>query len=175
MALLSKQEIVFALERMGQLAEEQASLIELLVVGGAAMVLLYDIRPSTRDVDVLILAPEASIVRSLAKQVAQENNLPDDWLNDAAKGYLVGISRGSVLLETPGIKVVSPSTAQLLAMKLSAWRDDVDINDARHLLQMMSGSEQQVWASVQPYLIPGAELKAGYAFLDLWEAIYGKN
>jgi hypothetical protein len=70
MALLSKQEIVQALERLGQLAVQQGHAIELLVVGGAAMVLLYDIRPSTRDVDVLIITPEASIVRLLAKQVA---------------------------------------------------------------------------------------------------------
>jgi hypothetical protein len=175
MAFINKHEIVHALKQLGELAKQQEQSIELLVVGGTAMVLLFDIRPSTRDIDVLILSPEASIVRSLAKQVAQEVNLPDDWLNDAAKGYLIGMSRGSVLLETPGIRVVSPSIAQLLAMKLSAWRDDVDINDARHLLQTLGGSQPHVWESIQPYLIPGAELKAEYAFLDLWEALYGKD
>jgi hypothetical protein len=60
-------------------------------------------------------------------------------------------------------------------MKLSAWRDDVDINDATLLLQALTGSQQQIWESVQPYLIPGAELKAEYAFLDLWEVLYGEN
>jgi hypothetical protein len=126
-------------------------------------------------VDAVILAPEASIVRSLVKQVAQESDLPDDWLNDGAKGFLIGASRGSVLLAAPGIIVVSPTIAQLLAMKLSAWRDDVDINDATLLLQALTGSQQQIWESVQPYLIPGAELKAEYAFLDLWEVLYGEN
>jgi hypothetical protein len=80
-----------------------------------------------------------------------------------------------VLLAAPGITVVSPTIAQLLAMKLSAWRDDVDINDAKQLLQNLSGSQQQIWSSVQPYLTPGAELKAEYSFLDLWEAIYGET
>jgi hypothetical protein len=175
MAFLSKQEIIHSLERLGQLAEKQGMSIELLVVGGAAMLLLYDARLSTRDVDVVILAPEASTVRALAKQVAQESSLPDDWLNDGAKGYLVGISRGSVLFAAPGIIVVSPAISQLLAMKLSAWRDDVDINDAKQLLQTLKGSQQQIWESIQLYLVPGAELKAEYAFLDLWEAIYGEN
>lgn len=175
MALLSKQEITHALERLGQLAEKQAISIELLVVGGAAMLLLYNARLSTRDVDVVILAPEASTVRSLAKQVAQELNLPDDWLNDGAKGYLIGISRGNVLFAAQGIMVISPTIGQLLAMKLSAWRDDVDINDARQLLQSLSGGQQEIWAAIQPYLIPGAELKAEYAFLDLWETLYGEN
>jgi hypothetical protein len=70
---------------------------------------------------------------------------------------------------------VSPSVSQLLAMKLSAWRDDVDINDARRLLETLGGNQQQVWESIQPYLVRGAELKAEYAFLDLWEAIYGEH
>lgn len=60
-------------------------------------------------------------------------------------------------------------------MKLSAWRDDVDIADARRLLRAMNGEQLQVWAAIEPYLIPGAELKAQYAFLDLWEALYGPN
>jgi hypothetical protein len=51
----------------------------------------------------------------------------------------------------------------------------VDIADTRRLLQAMVGGQSQVWASVEPYLVPGAELKAQYAFLDLWEALYGPN
>ena len=60
-------------------------------------------------------------------------------------------------------------------MKLSAWRDDVDIDDARHLLQNLEGPRQQVWAKVEPYLVPGTQLKAQYAFLDLWEDVYGAD
>jgi hypothetical protein len=176
MAILTKQEITQALERLGNLAQEQGHSIELLLMGGAAMVLLYNSRPSTRDVDVLILSPQqASIVRKLASQVAQEHNLPEDWLNDGAKGYLVGISQGTVIFSAPGIIVKSPAIVQLLAMKLSAWRDDVDIEDARRLLQSLEGNQEQIWIAVEPYLFPGTELKAQYAFLDLWETTYGAN
>jgi hypothetical protein len=176
MAILTKQEITQALERLGKLAQEQGHSIELLLMGGAAMVLMYNTRPSTRDVDVLILSPQqASIVRKLASQVAQEHNLPEDWLNDGAKGYLVGISQGIVIFSAPGIIVKSPAIAQLLAMKLSAWRDDVDIEDARRLLQALEGDQEQIWTAVEPYLFPGTELKAQYAFLDLWETTYGAD
>lgn len=176
MAILSRQEIIQALERLGELAQQQGDSIELLLVGGAAMVLMYNARPATRDVDVLILSPpQARIVRELAEQVAQERDLFSDWLNDGAKGYLVGLSEGAVVFAAPGIVVKRPAIAQLLAMKLSAWRDDVDIADARQLLQSMKGSQQQVWTAVEPYLVPGAELKAYYAFLDLWEANNGSD
>jgi len=176
MALLTKQEIIAALKRLGDLAQQQGYSIELLLVGGAAMVLMFDARPSTHDVDVLILSPaEAQIVRKLARQVAQEYELSPDWLNDGAKGYLVGVSQGEAIFSAPGIVIKSPAIAQLLAMKLSAWRDDVDIEDARRLLQTLAGEQQQVWAAIEPYLVPGTELKARYAFLDLWEDTYGSD
>ena len=176
MAILTKQEIIQALDRLGQLAHEQGRQIELLVVGGAAMVLMYGTRPATRDVDaVILLPPEAHTVRELVRQVAQEQGLPEDWLNDGAKGYLVGMSRGAEIFSAPGIIVSSPAVAQLLAMKLSAWRDDVDIEDARRLLQEMAGKQEQIWQEVMPYLVPGEELKAQYAFMDLWETTYGSD
>jgi len=176
MAILTKREIIEALERLGQLAEAQGEKVELVLVGGALMVLAYDARQSTCDIDVVILAPhEAQRVRALAKTIAVERDWPEDWLNDAVKGYLVGLSLGPVIFSAPGIEVRRPSIAQLLAMKLSAWRDDVDIADARRLLtELRSGRDrEEVWQDVRPYLIPGDELKAHYAFQDLWESLYG--
>jgi hypothetical protein len=60
-------------------------------------------------------------------------------------------------------------------MKLSAWRDDIDVADARRLLQELaiSGGRDQVWTEVEPFLVPGGELKARYALDDLWETFYG--
>lgn len=175
MATLTRNEITQALEQLGKLAHSRGYTIELLVVGGSAMVLLYNARPATRDVDVVILSPQARTVRGLAQQIAVTQNLPDDWLNDGAKGYVVGLSEGETVFSAPGIVVKTPVTAQLLAMKLSAWRDDVDIADARKLMQSLTGEQDQVWQAITPYLVPGEELKAQYAFLDLWEALYGTD
>jgi hypothetical protein len=179
MAFFSRQEIEDGLERLGQLAMMQGFNIRLTLVGGAAMVLGFDARESTRDVDAVILAPdEVRLVRNLAKQVADERNWPDDWLNDGAKGYMVGFSRGPILFSAPGIEAVSPSIYQLLAMKLSAWRDDVDISDARRLLEEVAShgeSKTEIWAKVEPFLVPGDELTAQYAFQDLWEVDNGNN
>lgn len=173
MALLSQEEIVEALTRLGALAQERGNQIELLAVGGAVMVLAYGARPATHDVDVLILPPEeAAVTRSLARQVAQELGWADDWLNDGAKGYLVGVSQGPIIFSAPGIVMRRPHVAQLLAMKLSAWRDDVDIEDARRLLREMAGVQDEIWQAVEPFLVPGQQLKAHYAFLDLWETIH---
>ncbi|VAW30579.1 hypothetical protein MNBD_CHLOROFLEXI01-4268 [hydrothermal vent metagenome] len=176
MALLNKAEIVQALKRLGELALLNDDPIELVAVGGAVMVLAYNVRPMTHDVDVMVISPPTvKNVRMLVEQVAEELSWPDDWLNDGAKGYLVGLSEGPVIFAAPGIVIKRPSVAQLLAMKLSAWRDDVDIADASFLLQELSGNQDALWESIIPYLVPGNELKAQYAFLDLWETIYGDS
>jgi len=178
MATFSREEIQDGLRRLGELAQSQGLHVRLTLVGGAAMVLGYDARQSTRDVDAVILSPaEAKLVRNLVKKIATERDWPEDWLNDGAKGYMVGISEGSLLFSAPGIDAFSPSLEQLLAMKLCAWRDDLDISDARRLLQeVVSGrGKDEIWTSIEPYLIPGDELTAQYAFLDLWETLYGTD
>src|SRR4051794_30591857 len=110
MALLTRQDIIAALERLGQLAATDGYTLHLVVVGGAAMVLGYNARQSTHDIDALFLAPpEAHVVRTWAKTVAHEYGWPEDWLNDGAKGYLMGLSSGPVLLEAPGIQVRQPA------------------------------------------------------------------
>jgi hypothetical protein len=171
MATFTQKEIAAGIERLGQLAIESGIAIELVLIGGALMVLRFQARESTRDVDVTIVAPaEAQKVRELARAVAAEHEWPDDWLNDGAKGYLVGVSSGPIVFSAPGIEVRSPATAQVLAMKLSAWRDDVDIADARRLLTELKGTREQIWLEIEPFLVPGDKLKAQYAFADLWEA-----
>ncbi len=147
---------------------------ELWIVGGAALVLLYGARDSTRDVDAFTLDPAGSAeLRAAAAAVATQLGLPDDWLNDGAKGYLHGLSPGELLFSAPGLLVRSVAAPQLLAMKLSAWRDDLDVSDARLLLSKLSGDRASVWSQVEPHLVPGRQLKAQYAFDDLWEADRG--
>jgi hypothetical protein len=176
MALLSRGEIEAGLTRLGELADERGIRIELLAVGGAALVLGFNARESTHDVDALIVAPrEAEMVRRLVEIVASERDWPEDWLNDGAKGYLHGMSFGPTVLQSRGIIVRIPSLMQLLAMKLCAWRGERDIADAITLLHQIDGTHDDIWSAVKKYLVPGRELKARYAFEDLWESEYGED
>ncbi len=178
MAIFTRNEIEEGLKRLGELAESKGLHIQLTLVGGAVMVLRFDARLSTHDVDAVILSPrEAKLVRDMARQVADEQNWPEDWLNDGAKGYLVGISKGEIVFQAPGIEARAPSIEQLLAMKLSAWRDDIDISDARRLLEEVGRgrNRDEVWQSLEPFLVKGDELTAQYAFWDLWESLYGTD
>jgi len=107
--------------------------------------------------------------------IAQENGWPKDWPNDSAKAYLTAVSDGPVLFEALGIVVRQTTAEQLLGMKLCAWRDDVDIADTTRLLTVLTESSDraEVWRRIEPYLVPGRDLKAQYAFDGLWESLYG--
>ncbi len=61
---------------MGELALSQNTSVELIVVGGAAMVLVYNARESTQDVDSYIVHPKvARLARAIAASVAKELDL----------------------------------------------------------------------------------------------------
>ncbi|MEP7120663.1 MAG: DUF6036 family nucleotidyltransferase [Byssovorax sp.] len=174
--MLSRDDIRRALLALACELEEAAIRCEIVVVGGAALVLLYGAREATKDVDVLISsAADPALIRSAVQRVGRALDLPDDWMNDAAKGYVHGLSLGDVLLDEPALLVRAPAPHQILAMKLSAWRDDVDIEDARLLLTKLSNDRDEVWRQVEQHLVPGRELKAYYAFCDLWEAEHGPS
>ncbi|HZL35047.1 MAG TPA: hypothetical protein VFC78_07040 [Tepidisphaeraceae bacterium] len=174
MSTISKDEAILALCRLGEVARLAGANVELLLLGGGAMVLSFNARQSTKDLDVVILAPDdRARVYEWAKQIAFELSWPDDWLNDAVKGFVVSGSDCKEVLSSPGIRVWVPAVEQLLAMKLCAWRDDVDIGDARRLLRELTGSNEDIWRRVEPLLLPGRELKARYAFADLWESTHG--
>jgi len=170
---LSAQDIRHAFAALSDELKTQGTSAELVVVGGAALVLLFAARQSTKDVDAYFVRPEASVVRLAAEAVAERLALPEDWLNDGAKGYLLGVTTGDVLFQSANLTVRAASTTQLLAMKLMAWRDAVDRSDARLLLSELPGSAEDVWAAVRVFVPPHLTDKASYAFDDLWETVHG--
>lgn len=105
---------------------------EVCLYGGAVMCLVYDARPSTRDVDA-VFAPSAEI-RDAARSVAAEQKLPEDWLNDAVKGFIVKHPH-QVILELRNLRVLVPPADYILAMKaLSARVDSTDRDDVKFLI-----------------------------------------
>jgi len=172
---LSADDIKRAFAALSEELARHRQQAEIVVVGGAALVLLFSARESTKDVDAYFVRPEASVLRNAAEAVADRLDMPGDWLNDAAKGYLVGVTTGDLLYESQALTVRAASIAQLLAMKLAAWRDAIDRDDARLLLSRMTGSADEIWSAIKPFVSPHQLDKASYAFEDLWETVHGRS
>ena len=163
---LTQESILRALTALSNELGVTNQTYDLFVVGGAALVLLYGARDSTKDVNAFAAMPSANhAIRKAALHVAEAQDLPTDWLNDAAKGYVHGLVPGALVFDSPYLKVRTLAPNQLLAMKLSPWRDDVDIDDARLLLKHLLGAKSEVSAQVEPHFVPGRGMKAQYAGL----------
>lgn len=95
---------------------------ELCLLGGTTMVLAFEARQATKDVDAIF--QPAPAVREAAAAVGHQLDLPDDWLNDAAKGFVS--TRHEVgaydLPQYPHLSIVAPVPHYLLAMKCMASR-----------------------------------------------------
>jgi hypothetical protein len=151
---LSAKDIRTAFDALSSELAKTQEQAEFVVVGGAALVLLFGARQTTKDVEAYFVKPEAALVRNAASRVAGSLDLPDDWLNDGAKAYIVQITAGPILYESESLLVRAPSTAQLLAMKLAAWRDEIDRDDARLLLSKVPGTFDEVRELIEPLVLP---------------------
>jgi hypothetical protein len=105
---------------------------EICIYGGASMVLVFDAREATRDVDA-VFQPTTEI-REAALTVSRNLNLPTDWLNDGVKGFVSGnetLSRISILeLDAlPNLRILWPTPEYILAMKCMAARVDDTATD----------------------------------------------
>ncbi len=131
---LDRQRIIAALAALGARLQARGVHGQVFIVGGAAMALAYSGRRLTRDIDAAF--EPKGVIYQAAAQVAADLGLPEDWLNDAVKGFMPGADKDSrVILEIPGIEVRVGSPQYLLAMKLLAMRVGEDDDDIRVLLR----------------------------------------
>ncbi len=83
---LTKEQILQAPSRLDELLRERGVNGELCIFGDAAMVLSYNARESTRDVDAIFI-PKKELL-DCARQVSQEMNFELNWLNDGVIGFV---------------------------------------------------------------------------------------
>jgi hypothetical protein len=109
---------------------------EVGLCGGAVMCLVFNARKATKDVDA-IFKPTREI-REAAIAVAEEFGVPQDWLNDAAKGFFHADPPREDVLNLPNLRVWAPTADYLLAMKcISARYDTQDKDDVAYLIEYL--------------------------------------
>jgi hypothetical protein len=107
---------------------------EVGICGGAVMCLVFRTRCATKDVDG-IFAPAAEMREAIAS-VARTLDVPEDWLNDAAKGFFPGDPPKVDVVSYPNLRVWAPTAEYMLAMKcISARYDSYDKDDLVYLIQ----------------------------------------
>ncbi len=132
--LLSKTDIIEGLRLLDKKARDANITVDLAIYGGAALALAFDMRTATRDVDAVIRSHQ-SFVRNAVREIAADRNWPDDWLNDAVKGFISPSEQMELMKDFQGsphggLRIHIPTPEYLLAMKCMAMR--LDDPDAAH-------------------------------------------
>lgn len=144
---------------------------EICLYGGAVMCLVFNARPSTKDVDAVF--EPTGVIKEIIGRIAAENNLTNDWLNDGVKGFVVDHPR-QVFLELSNLTVYTADPEYLLAMKCLAARiDTIDSSDIRFLIrQLRLTSPEQVFSRLQKYY-PKNQVKPAtqYFMEELFESL----
>lgn len=145
-----REEIIKYLHMLNEKLQQQNVKGEICLYGGAVMCLVFDARPSTKDVDAIFHPPE--IIRQAAKEISNEYGLVDDWLNDGVKGFLVDHPK-KVFLNLSHLVVMVADSEYMLAMKsLSARIDATDSQDIKFLIKKLNiKSIEEVFKIVDKY------------------------
>ncbi len=120
--LLGRTEINEAFRRLAERLSRRHLIGDVCVYGGAAMILAFDARLATRDVDA-VFAPHGPVIDE-ARAVARELGLPPSWLNDQVSVYVsrVADEGQTSVYDHPNLRVRRASARHLLAMKARAAR-----------------------------------------------------
>ncbi len=126
--------MIDALTALGEDLERRGVAAKLYVVGGAVMVLAHDSRDATMDVDGDFY-PRDSVTEA-AREIARLRDLPDDWLNAAANGFIPVFKspEWQPLFRFGSLEVLAADDCTMLAMKIRASRGRRDEPDIALLL-----------------------------------------
>ena len=130
---------------------KQGVIGEVGICGGAVMCLVFQARRATKDVDAIFEPTQA--IRAAAKAVAARLNVPEDWLNDAAKAFFHVDPPREDVLNLPNLRAWAPTAEYMLAMKcISARFDSNDQDDTRFLIEYLQlKSPAEVFQIIEPY------------------------
>ncbi len=151
---MNKQELA---EILRDLDAQLSSACDVLLVGGAAMILHFGASRATRDVDALVLRGDVAELRRAVQRVARTHDLPEDWMNDAVKGFADILPRDfyrrlvPLDLSLQRLRLYVPGRPELVAMKVVALREQ-DLEDLELLLPQLSASDRDTLVAIMEHV-----------------------
>jgi len=151
---MTADQIQVYLEKLGSELQKKQVTGEIILAGGAVMLLVIKNRETTKDIDAYF-TQEPQAIREAAEIVAQQEGLTTDWINDGVKGFFyVPSPPTTVWAEYPGLRVYAASPDYLLSMKVVAGRPE-DQEDIQALIAYLHlTSAEEVLAIVAQYVPP---------------------
>ena len=151
---LSRDETLAYFKEINRRLALEGKFGEILITGGAALTLVFNARASTRDIDAVFRPKED--MRKIISSMADDYNLPYDWLNDQVKIYVTDKIKFKEFLSYSNLTVSTIDAESLLAMKLSSARFvSKDMDDSIFLMKMLNiQTENELFDILDKYIDP---------------------
>jgi len=160
---MNKLELDKGLSRLGQILRERRVTGEIAVFGGAAIVLGFDFRTATQDVDAMITQGHGQVVKA-QQEVGAELGLPPNWLNEQGTSYLSKHYDFKLFKTYPsegqfGLRVLTATGRYLLAMRLLSLRQyGHDVEDIVQLARQLGCTTAENLLQVVKHYYPDEQV-----------------
>ncbi|MDR1523256.1 MAG: hypothetical protein LBS29_04830 [Endomicrobium sp.] len=118
--MLTKDQMLRYLKQIADRLGEQGLCGEILLTGGAAMCLVHGARDMTKNIDALYEPKD--VINSIARDIAEQEKLPENWLNDGVKGFVEQNATLESFMSFGSLRIQTVSAEYLLAMKMMSAR-----------------------------------------------------
>jgi hypothetical protein len=145
------EKLMAALKELNSRLEAIDINAEITMCGGASMSMVHGARNATKDIDARYKPKE--IIDRLVIEIAEEFQLPDNWLNDKVTEKSAEIWPQQDFMQMSALIIKTVTAEYLLSMKLKAQRPKTkDMGDIVFLLRKLGiSSMKKVEQTILPY------------------------
>lgn len=141
---LGRDKLIYLLNKLGEELAEQGTMGEIVVYGGSALMLMYDFRASTHDVDFTALDSlnngQYRVLKAATKISAQEG-INSAWMNDAIEVFVSDtpdmLLFGEFPKDKPGLRVFTATPEYIFTMKMLAMRPSTSSSDMEDIWNLI--------------------------------------
>lgn len=127
-------------EEMGKACRKEGAYYEIAIYGGSALMLAFDYRDATYDIDFVPVVGASAKITEIANRAAMSLGFPQDLLRDDVLIFVSDAARYEVFGEFPkgdgNLRIFSATPEYIFAMKMMAMRSTVETEDLRDIWEL---------------------------------------
>lgn len=159
--LLNREDMIAMFKAIGEIAAARDTTYEIAIYGGSALMLSFDYRQSTQDIDfetVSYSSPSAKPIACLddaSKQVidiadvaAANIGLPKGILRDDVSIFVSDTAKYHLFGEYGSLRVLQAAPEYILSMKVMSMRSSFETQDMRDIWELIDACEIKTLAQL---------------------------
>ena len=136
---ITKELFLEILEVLDKKLNENKLKLTINIYGGTVMMVCYDARPATKDIDALF--ETSSQIDNILRDISETYNLNENWINQDIKEPIKHFKKEDLkeVFKYKNLKILALSAEQMLAMKILSSRPEPyrDFEDVEFLISYL--------------------------------------